>query len=76
MDGQAKDFFEYRVVEFKDETGETTRFLCQVKKNGENYGEHFEARDHEQVFAWLRLMMGSYPGTGFDDDNTNPGIAA
>lgn len=75
MNTAAKDYFEYRIIEYKDEYGETKSYLCAVKKNGELYGNPFEARTLEQVFAWLRLMLGGYPGTGFNDDN-QPGAAA
>lgn len=51
--------FEYKVVEKNDGT-----FLCSVIRKGLLYGPIFEATTHEQVFAWLRLTMGTYPGTG------------
>lgn len=74
-DGVTKDYFEYRIIEFKDENGNVKVWLCQVKKNGENHGDVFEAQTHEQVFAWLRLMIGAYPGTSFDNDISH-GIAS
>lgn len=75
MDGVSKDYYQYRVVEFKDETGDVRSYLCVMERNGEKYGDHFEARTIEQVFAWLRLMIGAYPGTGFNDDE-QPGAVA
>jgi hypothetical protein len=75
MDGVSKSYYEYRVVEFKDEWDNVKMYLCVLKKNGDQHGEHFEAKTIEQVFAWLRLMIGAYPGTGFNDDN-QPGAAA
>ena len=75
MTTSARDYYEYKIIEYKGEDGEVKSYLCVVKKNGENYGDHFEAKTLEQVFAWLRLMIGAYPGTGFEDDN-QPGAAA
>lgn len=56
---QCEKRFEYRVVEKFDGT-----FLCAVWKDGQLYGPINEFNTHEQVFAWQRLVMGSYPGTG------------
>lgn len=75
MNTSARDYYEYRIIEFKDEYGDTKSYLCAVKKNGELHGTPFEARDIESAFAWLRLMMGGYPGTGFNDDS-NLGVAS
>ena len=32
-------------------------------KDGELFGPVNTYTTHEQVFAWMRLMMGAYPGT-------------
>jgi hypothetical protein len=52
----------YEIVEYKD------GFLCQVTLNNETYGDIYEARNHEMVFAWLRLVIGTYPGTMLNDE--------
>lgn len=63
----AKDYYKYEIMEFKNEHNEVISYLCVVRKNNEKYGSHFEGKTLEQVFAWLRLMLGGYPGTGFND---------
>lgn len=75
MNTQAKDYYEYKVIEFKDESGEVRTYLCQVLMNGKPYGSHFEAKTIEQVFAWLRLMIGGYEGTGFNDNSQKGAVA-
>lgn len=70
-----KGYYEYKIVEFKDEHGCTQTYGCMVKRDGEQFGAIFEATSHEQVFAWLRLVIGAYPGTDFNDDQ-QPGAVA
>lgn len=38
-------------------------FGAAVYINDVQQGEVFIASTHEQLFAWLRLMLGAYPGT-------------
>lgn len=68
MSTYARDYYKYEVIEYKNEYGEIIMYLCAVKKNNELLGVPFEAKTIEQVFAWLRLMMGGYPGTGFNGE--------
>jgi hypothetical protein len=53
----------FKICEHKDIDGNFKGFVCAVTKDGIVYGNVFEAATHEAVFAWLRLVMGEYPGT-------------
>lgn len=65
--GQASKQKTYKIIEYTNELTKNQVYLCQVYQDGKPVGDHFEARDHEQMFAWLRLMVGAYPGTNFED---------
>ena len=42
----------------------TDRYLCYVMDfDSKVVGTVFTATSYEQLFAWLRLMIGNYPGT-------------
>lgn len=50
---------EYRIVfDAQDEV-----WVCAVFKNAQIFGSVSTYATYEQVFAWLRLVMGAYPGT-------------
>lgn len=66
MSGEKCHTYEFKIVEYHDDFGNIKSWLCQVRFGGEPIGVHFEAKTHEQVFAWLQVVMGSYPGTGFN----------
>lgn len=50
--------YEYKIVEDNELGG----FLCCVLGDGIMLGEVHYAPNHESMFAWLRLVMGNYPG--------------
>lgn len=65
----SKTYYKYEIIEFKDQHDNFKMYLCVVKQNDQLVGTHFEAQNIEQAFAWLRLVMGTYPGTDFNDNN-------
>lgn len=68
-------YYKYEIIEFQDQNGFHKSWLCAVKRDGKLVGDIFEASTYEQAFAWLRLMMGAYPGTSFNDDNEIGAVA-
>ena len=62
IDGVATQIVQYRITEWIDESDKTMYFLCSVVKQGRVEGETFVYRTHEQMFSWMRLIVGDYPG--------------
>ena len=49
---------EYKIVEFED------YFIIAYKKQGDTESKVYTAKNHGELFAWLRLMLGAYDYKG------------
>lgn len=58
VSGEVDYAYQYRIADNKD-----GYFVCALLRNNEIIGDIFECSTHEEVFAWLQLVMGSYQGT-------------